>query len=136
MSSNNSKPTLFWWISLTVAAFFLVFMAVFTVRSIANIFRAPAPPPSAVVAPVEALPEPAPAYQEEAAPPQTQKQKAQSENIADSFEQSIRAEQERKQSYQILREQSQAHPGQLGTLTEAEIQKLEKEGETGDSGYP
>lgn len=156
MSNNNPKPTLFWWIMITVSAAFLVIMVALTVRSIAKVLREPVPPP-----PVVALTDTpdhdqahdhahaeiktpsvavlAPLFPEAAAAPQPQpqsQQKPHKNNITTNFEQSIRAEQERKQSYQILREQAQAHPGQLGTLTEEEIQKLEKEGETGDRGYP
>lgn len=151
MNNENSKPTLFWWIAMTVAVGFLVFMVAFMVRSIAKVLREPVSPP-----PVMALTDtpdhdhahnpteiemtsvavPAPLFPEAAAAPQPQKQKPYKNNITTNFEQSIRAEQDRKHSYQLLREQAKAHPGQLGTLTEKEIQKLEKEGVTGDSGYP
>lgn len=136
MNNKESKTTLFWWISMTVAVGFLVFMVAFMVRSIANILREPAPPPLTVVAPTETPSQPEPPFPEAAAAPQPQKQQPHKNNITINFEQNIRAEQERKQSYQFLREQAKAHPGQLGTLTEKEIQKLEKEEVTGDSGYP
>jgi hypothetical protein len=141
MSNNNSKPKLLWWIIITVAAGCIVFMVISTVRSITKVLREPASPP-----PVMALtdtPDHDHAHNHAeiktpgvAVPAPQQQRKPHKNNITTNFEQSIRAEQERKQSYQILREQAQANPGQLGTLTEEEIRKLEKDGETGDSGYP
>jgi len=126
-----------WWILITVTAGCIVFMVMFTVRSIANILREPASIVAPAATPMEIQSEPArqPSLQVVTAAPQQQR-KPHKNNITPDFEQSIRAEQERKQSYQILREQAQANPGQLGTLTETEIRKLEKEGVTGDSGYP
>ena len=137
MSNPNSKPTLGWWIMITVSAGCLVLLVASTVRSIANILREPVLSPLIVAAPATTPmvtpPEPAtPLPVAAAAPPPPKLHN----NITPDFEQSVRAEQERKQSYQILREQAKAHPGQFGTLTEKEIQKLEKEGITGDSGYP
>ena len=84
------------------------------------------------ITPLEAHSEPAPTSPEAAVVPRLPK----SHDIMPSFEQRVQAEQDRKRSYELLREQAKANPDQLGTLSENEIQKLEKEGVTGDSGYP
>lgn len=136
MSNEESKPNLFWWITMAISAGCLVFMLTFTARSISSALREPVLSPSPIVAPaimpMEAYFKPAPTSPEAAVVPRRPKL----HDIMPDFEQSVRAEQERKQSYQFLREQAKAHPGQLGTLTEKEIQKLEKERETGDNGFP
>ena len=136
MSNKESKPNLFWWITMAMSAGCLVLILAFTARSISNALREPVLSPLPMVAsaitPMETHSESAPTSPEAAVVPRLPK----SHDITPDFEQIIRAEQERKQSYRLLREQAKAHPGQLGTLTEKEIQKLEKEGVTGDSGFP
>ncbi|MCX6993167.1 MAG: hypothetical protein NT011_08510 [Kiritimatiellaeota bacterium] len=136
MSNEESKPNLFWWITIAMAAGCLVLMLAFTARSISNALRKPvlSPPPvvAPAITPLEVHSEPAPTSPEAAAVPRLPK----SHNIMPNFEQRVQAEQDRKRSYELLREQAKVHPGQLGTLTEKEIRKLEKEGETGDSGFP
>jgi hypothetical protein len=150
MSNNKSKSPLLRRVTLTVAAGCIVCMAISTARSIAKILREPVPPPPVMAPPdtpaqdlvrnqagmqTPGAAAPAPLFPEAtAAPPQ--QRKPSKKNTTPDFEQIIQAEQERKQSYQILREQAQANPGQLGALTEDAIRKLEKDGETGDSGYP
>lgn len=151
MSNAHPKPSLLWWIMITAAGGGVVFILIVTVRSIANVLREPSLPPP-VIASAD-FPEDEPASQAAAAqppaiivsaprspqpaaaPPQPAAQPRRSDPSTD-FKQMIRNEQEKQQIYQALREQARANPGQLGTLSEAEIQKLEQAGETGDRGFP
>lgn len=150
--NNTRQPTkLLWWILMIAGAGCLVFMAGATVRSIANILRAPAIPPPILAAadtpdqeaehkhaeikPLNAAVS-GPLIPQAAAAPAPKARKPPKNNITANFEQMLRIEQEKKQVYQSLREQARANPGQPGTLTEEDIRKLEKEGETGDRGFP
>ena len=132
MNNQKSTPLPMGWIMMTVAAGLLVLMAALTTRSMVNALHKadtsiiPTVIPEAT--PVESA-TPVPNMSATSQPPK-------SRATHFDFEQIRRDEQEQKRSYQLLREQAKAHPGELGTLTEEEISKMEKEGITGDNTYP